>query len=222
METSPRAPPRFPARAGDHQQVGRRAAVLQHLDVMDLDRPPALNHRRGREEALGRPVLAGKPAQAHRGCGHGGGAFRYRPLRSTGMTCRAWALGAPPRQRCQPFSSGRRAVAVHAFGIVLASRGWMRGNCRGTSHGPPSSTRRTILAGAGAATAALAAPRILRAQGKELVVGGAASHKNFVETIIAPVVEKKFSCKVVFEGRARWSTSRRCRRTRTSSTCRSS
>ncbi len=38
------------------------------------------------------------------------------------------------------------------------------------------------------------------AQGKELVVGGAASHKNFVETIIAPVVEKKFSCKVVFEG----------------------
>ena len=42
--------------------------------------------------------------------------------------------------------------------------------------------RRTILAAAGAATAALAAPRILRAQGKELVVGGAASHKNFVET----------------------------------------
>ena len=60
--------------------------------------------------------------------------------------------------------------------------------------------RRTVLAAAGAATAALAAPRILRAQGKELVVGGAASHKNFVETIIAPVVEKKFSCKVVFEG----------------------
>jgi hypothetical protein len=31
--------------------------------------------------------------------------------------------------------------------------------------------RRTILAAAGAATAALAAPRILRAQTKELVVG---------------------------------------------------
>ena len=60
--------------------------------------------------------------------------------------------------------------------------------------------RRTVLAAAGAATATLAAPRILRAQGKELVVGGAASHKNFVETIIAPVVEKKFACKVVFEG----------------------
>jgi putative spermidine/putrescine transport system substrate-binding protein len=49
--------------------------------------------------------------------------------------------------------------------------------------------RRMVLAAAGAATATLAAPRILRAQGKELVVGGAASHKNFVETIIAPVVE---------------------------------
>ena len=60
--------------------------------------------------------------------------------------------------------------------------------------------RRTILAAAGASTAALAAPRILRAQGKELVVGGAASHKNFVETIIAPVVEKKYGCKIVYEG----------------------
>ncbi len=60
--------------------------------------------------------------------------------------------------------------------------------------------RRTLLAAAGAATAALAAPRILRAQGKEVVVGGAASHKNFVETVIAPVVEKKLGCKVVFEG----------------------
>jgi putative spermidine/putrescine transport system substrate-binding protein len=60
--------------------------------------------------------------------------------------------------------------------------------------------RRTILAAAGAATAALAAPRLLRAQGKELVVGGAASHKNFVETVIAPAVEKKYSCKIVFEG----------------------
>ena len=82
--------------------------------------------------------------------------------------------------------------------------------------------RRTILAAAGAATAALAAPRILRAQGKELVVGGAASHKTFVETVIAPVVEKKLSCKVVFEARARWSISRKCRKTRTSSISRSS
>jgi putative spermidine/putrescine transport system substrate-binding protein len=60
--------------------------------------------------------------------------------------------------------------------------------------------RRRLLAAAGAATAILAAPRVLRAQGKEVVVGGAASHKTFVETVIAPVVEKKFSCKVVFEG----------------------
>ena len=60
--------------------------------------------------------------------------------------------------------------------------------------------RRRLLAAVGAATAALAAPRVLRAQGKEVVVGAAASHKNFVETVIAPVVEKKFNCKVVFEG----------------------
>lgn len=60
--------------------------------------------------------------------------------------------------------------------------------------------RRRLLAAAGAATAALAAPRVLRAQGKEVVVGGAASHKNFVETVIAPVVEKNLNCKVVFEG----------------------
>ena len=61
--------------------------------------------------------------------------------------------------------------------------------------------RRAVLAAAaGAATVALAAPRIVRAQSKELVVGGAASHKNFVETVIAPVVEKKYSCKIVFEG----------------------
>lgn len=60
--------------------------------------------------------------------------------------------------------------------------------------------RRAILAAAGAATSVLAAPRLLRAQGKELVVGGAASHKNFVETVIAPAVEKKYGCKIVFEG----------------------
>jgi putative spermidine/putrescine transport system substrate-binding protein len=63
-----------------------------------------------------------------------------------------------------------------------------------------SLNRRAILAAAGAATAALAAPRLLRAQTKELVVGGAASHKTFVETVIAPVVEKKYGCKIVFEG----------------------
>jgi putative spermidine/putrescine transport system substrate-binding protein len=63
-----------------------------------------------------------------------------------------------------------------------------------------SFNRRAILAAAGAATAALAAPRILRAQTKEVVVGGAASHKSFVEQIVAPAVEKKLGCKVVFEG----------------------
>ncbi len=63
-----------------------------------------------------------------------------------------------------------------------------------------SLNRRTILAAAGAATATLAAPRLLRAQTKEVVVGGAASHKSFIEQIVAPAVEKKLGCKVVFEG----------------------
>ena len=65
--------------------------------------------------------------------------------------------------------------------------------------------RRTILAAAGAATAALATPRILRAQGKEIVIGGAASHKAFMEPdSVIPMFEKKYGCKVVYEGTARW------------------
>ena len=60
--------------------------------------------------------------------------------------------------------------------------------------------RRVLLAAAGAATATLAAPRILRAQTKEIVVGGAASHKSFVDNVIAPAFEKKLGAKVVFEG----------------------
>ena len=32
------------------------------------------------------------------------------------------------------------------------------------------------------------------------MVGGAASHETFVETVIAPVVEKKYGCKIVYEG----------------------
>lgn len=60
--------------------------------------------------------------------------------------------------------------------------------------------RRALLAAAGAATAVLAAPRLLRAQGKEVVVGGAASHKGFVDNVIAPAFEKKTGAKIVFEG----------------------
>jgi putative spermidine/putrescine transport system substrate-binding protein len=49
--------------------------------------------------------------------------------------------------------------------------------------------------------ATLAAPGILRAQTtRELVVGGAASHKPWVETYVMPFFEKKYGCKITFEG----------------------
>lgn len=61
-------------------------------------------------------------------------------------------------------------------------------------------TRRSLLkAGAGAA-ALIASPAVLRAQTKELVVGGAAGHKPWVEQIVVPAFEKKYNCKVLFEG----------------------
>jgi len=61
-------------------------------------------------------------------------------------------------------------------------------------------TRRSLLAGGAAATALIASPSILRAQTKELVVGGAAGHKPWVESTVVPMFEKKYNCKVIFEG----------------------
>ena len=47
----------------------------------------------------------------------------------------------------------------------------------------------------------LGMPAILKAQtkGKELVVGGAAGHKAFLDPLI-PIFEKQYNCKVIFEG----------------------
>ncbi|NYZ15622.1 ABC transporter substrate-binding protein [Azospirillum sp. RWY-5-1] len=64
--------------------------------------------------------------------------------------------------------------------------------------GKPS--RRAVLAGAAGVASLLAAPAVLRAQKRELVVGGAASHKPWVESIVIPAFEKKYGCKVIFEG----------------------
>ena len=62
-------------------------------------------------------------------------------------------------------------------------------------------SRRGLLLGLGAgAAAALAAPAVLRAQPRELVVGGAASHKPWVETHVAPLFEKKYGARLLFEG----------------------
>jgi putative spermidine/putrescine transport system substrate-binding protein len=60
-------------------------------------------------------------------------------------------------------------------------------------------TRRTILTVAGAGMV-LTAPGIVRAQARELVVGGAAGHKPWVESVVVPAFEKKYNCRVIFEG----------------------
>ena len=62
-------------------------------------------------------------------------------------------------------------------------------------------TRREYLAGAAAtAVAVLGFPAIVRSQAKELVIGGAASHKAFMDPTVIPMFEKKYACKIVFEG----------------------
>jgi putative spermidine/putrescine transport system substrate-binding protein len=60
-------------------------------------------------------------------------------------------------------------------------------------------TRRHFLAGTAAVTT-LGFPAIVRAQAKEIVIGGAASHKAFMDPTVIPMFEKKYSCKIVFEG----------------------
>ena len=62
-------------------------------------------------------------------------------------------------------------------------------------------TRRECLAGAAAtAVAVLGFPAVVRSQAKEIVIGGAASHKAFMDPTVIPMFEKKYACKIVFEG----------------------
>jgi putative spermidine/putrescine transport system substrate-binding protein len=61
--------------------------------------------------------------------------------------------------------------------------------------------RRAFMAGSTTLVAgSLAMPNIVRAQAKELVIGGAASHKPWVEAHVMPLFEKKYNCKLTFEG----------------------
>jgi putative spermidine/putrescine transport system substrate-binding protein len=61
--------------------------------------------------------------------------------------------------------------------------------------------RRAFVAGGATLVAGgLAMPSLVRAQAKELVVGGAASHKPWVEAHVMPMFEKKYNCKLTFEG----------------------
>lgn len=62
---------------------------------------------------------------------------------------------------------------------------------------PTALPRRLLL---GAAAGLLAAPGLLRAQTRELVVGGAASHKPWVDAIVTPFFEKKYNCRITYEG----------------------
>lgn len=66
----------------------------------------------------------------------------------------------------------------------------------------PRITRRAFLARAGvvATASTIGFPAIARSQGKEIVIGGAASHKAFMEPTVIPMFEKKYGVKIVFEG----------------------
>jgi putative spermidine/putrescine transport system substrate-binding protein len=69
----------------------------------------------------------------------------------------------------------------------------------GASKQGPS--RRTVLkTGLLGGLATIAMPSILRAQVRELAIGGAASHKPWVEAHVLPLFEKKYNAKLTFEG----------------------
>ncbi|WP_284179670.1 ABC transporter substrate-binding protein [Rhabdaerophilum sp. SD176] len=61
-------------------------------------------------------------------------------------------------------------------------------------------TRRTLLHTGAALGAGIAMPGILRAQAREIVIGGAASHKPWVEAHVMPAFEKKYNARITFEG----------------------
>lgn len=61
--------------------------------------------------------------------------------------------------------------------------------------------RRGFIAGSATlAASGVAMPFIARAQTKEIVIGGAASHKPWVEAHVMQLFEKKYNCKLTFEG----------------------
>jgi len=60
-------------------------------------------------------------------------------------------------------------------------------------------SRRHFLAGT-AAVATVGFPAVVRSQPKEIIIGGAASHKAFMDPTVIPMFEKKYDCKIIFEG----------------------
>ena len=63
-------------------------------------------------------------------------------------------------------------------------------------------TRRHFLAASAGTVAAstLGFPAVVRGQTKDIVIGGAASHKAFMDPTVIPMFEKKYGCRIVFEG----------------------
>jgi len=63
-------------------------------------------------------------------------------------------------------------------------------------------TRRHFLAASAGTVAAstLGFPAVVRSQTKDIVIGGAASHKAFMDPTVIPMFEKKYACRIVFEG----------------------
>jgi len=63
-------------------------------------------------------------------------------------------------------------------------------------------TRRHFLAASAGTVAAstLGFPAVGRSQTKDIVIGGAASHKAFMDPTVIPMFEKKYACTIVFEG----------------------
>src|SRR5215510_14645378 len=60
-------------------------------------------------------------------------------------------------------------------------------------------SRRHFLAGT-AAVATAGLPAIVGSQPKEIIIGGAASHKAFMDPTVIPMFEKNYDCKIIFEG----------------------
>jgi putative spermidine/putrescine transport system substrate-binding protein len=60
--------------------------------------------------------------------------------------------------------------------------------------------RRTILKAGGAFTAALAMPSLVRAEAKEVVIGGPAGAAKYFNEDVFPVIEKQLGIKILYEG----------------------
>src|SRR5215831_9325150 len=63
-------------------------------------------------------------------------------------------------------------------------------------------TRRHFLKATAGTVAAstVGLPAVVRSQTKDIVIGGAASHKAFMDPTVIPMFEKKYGCTIVFEG----------------------